>query len=230
MNMQADIFFISFKESNCEENWDRVKYLHPMAIRLHGIQGIDKVHNTCDMLCSNEYFWTVDGDNYLTNVLNWDNPINHDLLMFKATDPIHKNLTLLGGVKLWKKGSIINKDMSKGDFSLNATKSKIVLDYSFSETRYNSSPYDAWKTAFRHCVKLMSIIFRSRPNAKNIDSYIEQWKDCINVPALNSNWCYQGYLDAVEYVKVYDNNIEHLNYINDYEWLDCFFKDKHGAS
>ncbi len=228
--MKADIFFISFKESNCEQNWDRLKYLHPNAIRLHGITGIDKVHNTCDSLSSTDYFWTVDGDNYVLKLLEWNESISHDLLMFKAIDPIHKNLTLLGGVKLWRKNSIINKDMSKGDFSLNATKNKIVIDHAYSETRYNSSPYDAWKTSFRHCVKLMSVIFRSRPNAKNIDEYLNQWKRCANITVLNSNWSYQGYLDACNYVKLYDNNVEQLNLINNYEWLEKFFKDTHGTS
>jgi hypothetical protein len=222
-----DVFFISFKESNCEVNWGRTKELHPNAVRLHGIIGIDRVHLLCNSLSTTDYFWTVDGDNWLTESLDYDQDLDVDLLMFKAIDPIHKNLTLLGGVKLWKKDSIINQDMSKGDFSLNATATKRVLDYAYSVSKYNDSQYDAWKTAFRHCVKLMSVIFRSRPNAKNIDTYIEQWKSCKDILEFNADWAYQGYKDAKEYVALYDNDLPALNKINDYLWLEAYFKERH---
>lgn len=225
--MQPNVFFISFKESNCEQNWSRVLELHPDAIRLHGVKGIDVVHNTCDQLCSTDYFWTIDGDNYLTSPLRWNRPIHHDLLMFKALDPIHGNLTLLGGVKLWRKNSIINKTMSKGDFCLNATQSKGVIDHYYSETRYNSSPYDTWKTAFRHCVKLLSVIFRSRPNAKDIDQYVDAWKSCAERSTLNAVWGYRGYLDAAQYVAEFDNNLEKLYMINNYEWLAQYFTERY---
>lgn len=225
-----DVIFISFKEVNCESNWNRTILFHPDAIRLHGVKGIDTVHLLADQVASTDYFWTVDGDNWLTSPLHYTEPLDADLLMFKASDPIHNNLTLLGGVKLWKKGSIINRDMSRGDFSLNATSNKKIVDLSFSFTLYNSNEYDAWKTAFRHCVKLLSVIFQSRPNAKNLDTYINQWKSCKDKTELNASWAYAGYLDAVDYVKKYDNNLLELYKINDYEWLRNYFKDKHGAS
>jgi hypothetical protein len=222
----VNIFFISFKEHNCEENWLRLLSYHPDAKRIHGITGIDNVHMACNNLSNTEYFWTVDGDNWLTKSLEVDNRTS-DLILYKAIDPIHNAPTLLGGVKLWRKDAIINPNMNKGDFSLNATKEKIVLDRVFSITRYNSSPFDAWKTAFRHCVKLMSVILRSRPDAKGIDTYINQWKESKNSIEQNSEWCYLGYLDAEAYVSKYDNNMFELNKINDYLWLESFFENNY---
>lgn len=224
-----DIFFISFKEINCESNWQRLKELHPTANRIHGVVGIDRVHLLCDELATTDYFWTVDGDNWITEPLVFNEP-EADLTMFKAVDPLHQTLTLLGGVKLWRKGSIVNRDMSKGDFSLNATKSKQVLDLALSITKYNDSEYDAWKTAFRHCVKLMSVIFQSRPNAKNLDTYISQWRATKDVTEKNAEWAYKGYLDAVEYVDLHDPNLEELYKINNYVWLENYFKEKHVTS
>lgn len=222
-----DIFFISFNECNRETNWARVQELHPNSMRLHGIKGIDRVHLLCDQISTSEYFWTVDGDNYLTDKLEYNDPIDVPLIMFKALDPIHKTLTSLGGVKLWKKGSIVNPGMNKGDFCLNATSSKKVLDRSYSITTYNASPFDAWKTSFRHCVKLLSIIFKSRPNASNLDYYINQWKSCKESMELNSSWAYQGYIDAEQYVKVCNDNLEMLYKINDYDWLTEYYYELH---
>ena len=172
-----DIFFISYKEFNQEKNWLRVLELHPNSHRLHGIKGIDKVHLLCNQISNSPYFWTIDGDNYLLEKLEYKKDFDVDLIMFHALDPLTKLPTGLGGVKLWRKNSIINPNMNKGDFSLNATKNKkVITDQILSITQYNCSPFDAWKTSFRHCVKLMSDIFRSRPNAKNIETYLTHWE------------------------------------------------------
>lgn len=222
-----DVFFISFRESNCEANWKQLLTLHPTAIRLHGIQGIAAAHVLADQASTTEYFWTVDGDNWVTEPLEYYSP-THDLTMFKAIDPLHNIPTLLGGVKLWRKGSIINPNMSKGDFSLNATANKVVLDRTFSITRYNHTPYDAWKTAFRHCVKLMSIIFRNRPGA-NLETYITQWESCEFSEEKNAGWAWEGFKDAKAFVDQFDGDFEQLNNINNYVWLQNYFNGLHGT-
>jgi hypothetical protein len=225
--MNQNIFFISFNESNQEVNWARVLELHPDAIRIHGVTGIDRVHLACNDLCNTEWFWTVDGDNWLLEELIWDVETPADLLMFNALDPITNLPTNLGGVKLWKKDSIINKDMSKGDFCLNATAKKISLRKVFSRSDYNSTNYEAWKTAFRHCVKILSPIFKSRPGLSYADAYLEQWKSCSTLDNGTNNavWAYRGYLDAVKYVEDVDNNIHN---INNYKWLKNYFYAQHG--
>jgi hypothetical protein len=225
--MDQDIFFISFNESNQEINWARVLELHPDAIRLHGIKGIDRVHLTCNDLCSTENFWTVDGDNWLLEELIWDVDVPADLLLFNALDPLSGLPTNLGGVKLWKKDSIVNKDMSKGDFCLNATAKKMSLRKVFSRTDYNYTPYEAWKTAFRHCVKLLSPIFKARPNLNYANAYLEQWRSygALDNGINNAQWAYQGYLDAEQYVNSLENDIHN---INNYEWLRNHFHEQHG--
>lgn len=227
--MSIDVFFISYKESNCENNWINVLSFHPDAKRVHGINGIDKAHLICDMTSTTEFFWTIDGDNELISPLKYPKKIEHDLLMFKSIDPLFQEVTLLGGVKLWKKNSIINPNLSKGDFSLNATKNKKIIDEVYSITKYNSSPFDAWKTSFRHCVKLMSCIFRNRPKALSINLYIERWANTKNIEIENAEWAYQGYLDAEEFVKVYDNT-DQLYQINDFDWLENHYKEKYETS
>lgn len=224
--MDQNIFFISFNESNQETNWQRVLDLHPNAKRLHGVKGIDRVHLCCDDLCDTEWFWTVDGDNWLLEPLIWDVERPAHLLMFNALDPLSNLPTNLGGVKLWKKGSIINRDMSKGDFCLNATAKKMSLRKIFSQTNYNNTPYEAWKTSFRHCVKILSPIFQSRPTLTYADAYLEHWKQSKDLDngTNNAAWAHQGYLDAAAFVKEYPNDIHN---INNYDWLKNYFNERH---
>lgn len=224
-----DVFFISYKEEGCEANWLRTKYLHPNAIRLHGITGIDAVHVLCDQISTTEFFWTVDGDNWLNQKLEYNQDIDVDLLMFKAVDPFDGKPTLLGGVKLWRKGSMINKNIDKGDFSLNATNSKKVLEQTFSTTLYNSTPYDTWKTSFRHCVKLKSVIFKSRPNASNLEYYINRWAATKDSFSQNAEWAYKGFCDAEVYVNQCNDNLDELNKINNYAWLDSYYRELYGT-
>jgi len=222
-----DVFFISYGESNQEENWARVLEFHPEAKRLHGIDGIDRVHLACDSLSTSDWFWTVDGDNYLTHRLAWwvDNA-DVELFMFHAIDPIVNQPTTLGGVKLWKTGNIVNRDMSKGDFCLNATPSKWVHKDAFSISRYNNTPYEAWKTAFRHCVKLQSRILENRYKADSMNRYLDGWESCkdLDTGKNNANWAYKGFLDAKDFV-LSENPLE---IINDYRKLKSYFENKHG--
>ena len=228
--MNYDVFHITFNESNQEENWRRILDLHPNAKRLHGIKGIDRAHMACNSLATTEWFWTVDGDNWITQPLIWTdiNP-RKDLLWFYALDPVTGKRLKNGGVKLWKRNSFINTDMSQGDFCVAAVQSKIAPDYVFSVTRYNATPYEGWKTSFRHCVKLLSRIFRDRPLAVNIDHYLDIWRSYENLDDGSNNaiWCYQGYLDAEEYVKFCNDDLTLLFKINDYSWLKNYFFTKH---
>lgn len=225
-----DVFFLSYRESNCETNWQRVLELHPNAIRIHGVSGIDKVHMLCDSISSSEYFWTVDGDNYLLMKLEHTEKIENDLLMFSAIDPLSNASTFLGGVKLWKKNAMNPDALQMGDFSLNATPNKKTIEKNFSISKYNQSPFDAWKTAFRHCVKLTSILLANRPNAKNIDHYLKIWSESNHSVAENSQWAYNGYVDALEYTATHKGNKSELLKINDYDWLSNMFNEKYGTS
>lgn len=225
--MNYDIFFISFNESNQEHNWQRVLELHPNAIRLHGIKGIDKVHLLCNQISTSEWFWTVDGDNWLLDKLKWEEYEEYVyLLMFHAIDPITTEWTQLGGVKLWRRNSFVNTDMSLGDFCLNAVKEKRAPLTVLSRTDYNNTAYEAWKTAFRHCVKLLSGIIGDRPLAANKQMYIDRWISCQDFDNGTNNgiWAYRGFTDAQEYVNIVNAD---LFKINDYDWLVSYYKSKY---
>jgi hypothetical protein len=78
----------------------------------------------------------------------------------------------------------------------------------------------------------LSVIFKSRPGAKNIDKYLQQWS---NTKLLDSNgnnalWCHRGYLAAVDYVQLNDNDMTALNKINNYQWLEEHFKELYNAT
>jgi hypothetical protein len=206
-----DIFFICYDESNREKNWQRLLEFHNNAKKISGINGIAEAHLTCDKLSTTEKFWTVDGDNWLLEPLVLDYEYQQDLLFFKAIDSIDNTVSSIGAVKLWKKSSFINKDMSKGDFCKNATETSLVVNKTFSVHDYATAPEEAWRHTFRHLVKSLSGIIGKTALQINLDR-MEKHK------SLNQ-YSYRGYLDAIEYVKECNGDFDKLNLINDYDWL-----------
>lgn len=214
-----DIFFLSYNECNCEENWQRLSRLHPRALRLHGITGIDRAHLTANALSATPWFWTIDGDNWLLEPLDHDaSGESADLIMFHARDPLTGSWTKLGGAKLWRRNSMLGADMSQGDFCLNATRDKTTAQAAPTETRYNASAWDAWKTSFRHSVKLLSPIIQGRPQSQDRERYLAHWQACLDLDDGRNNavWCWRGLQDAEEFRRQHRD----LNLINDYTWLE----------
>lgn len=218
--MNYDIFFISYRESNAEENWERVLSLHPNATRISNIQGIDNAHNKCNELSKTNKFWTIDGDNWLLHKLPMDHIIlsqESDLVLFNSRDVIDGRVSSIGSIKLWTKNSIINNTMSKGDFCKYATKSLTVIQRTLSEHRYNATPFESWCHSFRHMVKSFSGIITKDRLQQNID-IIEKHK-------LLDQWSYRGYLDAKKYVEECGDDFDKINLINDYDWLSVYAED-----
>jgi hypothetical protein len=216
-----DVFFISYGESNCEENWQRVLEFHSNAQRISNVEGINTAHLMCNDLSKTEKFWTIDGDNWLLHKLEIDttNEKDVDLIQFNATDPITGEVSSVGGVKLWRKNSIINSNMSKGDFCKFATETSQLIPITFSEHRYNATPEETWKHSFRHMVKCFSGIIIKDVLQRNID-LMEKYKDL-------NEFRYRGYLDARDYVEECNGDFNKINLINDYNYLKEYYVRKY---
>jgi hypothetical protein len=218
--MIYDVFFISYDEPNCEENWQRALQLHPDAKRIQGVKGIDVANLMCHEQSNTDKYWTVDGDNWLLRKLLF--PANSDCLyFFKSLDPIDGDVCSLGSVKLWTKGSLINTDMSKGDFSKNATEHNTTVCITSSEHRYNSTPESTWKTCFRQMLKCYGGILPKDVIQSNVEKYkkFQHIDDGKN----NAIWGYKALLDAQKYIIECDGSFDKINLINDYEWLKYKF-------
>ncbi len=206
-----DVFFICYGESNQEENWQRLLEFHSNAQKISGVTGIAAAHMICNDLSTTDRFWTVDGDNWLLAKLEITEEYPQDLLFFDARDPIDGSISSAGSVKLWKKDSFINKDMTKGDFCKYATYSSVLIKKTMSIHKYDNTPQEAWQHSFRHMVKCFSGIIPKECLPLNIKQ-LEKHKNL-------NKYSYKGYLDAKQYVEECDGDFEKINLINDYNWL-----------
>lgn len=217
--MNYDIFFISYNESNAEINWNRVTQLHPNAQKINGIPSISEAHLHCNTLSRSNRFWTIDGDNWLLESLPSVVNRTEDLVYFNALNPIDKTVSSAGGIKLWRKDSFINNNMSKGDFCRFATTSSYVVQHTLSEHRFNATPYESWRHAFRHMTKCYSGIIPLDKLQFNIEIFEKHQHLDL--------WSYRGYIDAKEYVADCRGQFDKVNLINNYDWLKAYFLSKH---
>lgn len=206
-----DIFFISFDESNSEQNWNRLLKLHPSAQRVHGINSISESHLECNRLAKTERFWTVDGDNWLLKSIPKEVIGTQELLVYMTVDPIDQYVCASGGIKSWRKDCFINTDMTKGDFSMHATNTIGCVGEILSIHKYDVTPYESWKHTFRQTVKTLSGIIPASSLYQNV-ARMEKHKT-LNL------WSYRGFIEGKDYVAKCNGDFNKINLINDYQWL-----------
>lgn len=161
-----DVFFISYNELNADKHWMRLKNLIPWAQRIENIKGIREAHTACSMCSTTNYFYTIDADNFiyedelLETISNFDvDPTNQNnfplLHVFHSYNPILNFSYGWGGIKLWPKEFFKNPNYIKNKYiDFSTTFPLNVHEKVLSETRFNTSSWDTWRSAFREAYKL----------------------------------------------------------------------------
>lgn len=218
-----DLFFVSYAEPNADANWQALKNRFPHAKRVHGIKGIANAHKACATLSFTSMFYTIDGDT--TVLASWDFtyvPPTWDriyLHLWYSMNPVNRLSYGYGSVKLWPRQRVLEHEGSWLDFTTCVGNIKIVPEV-IAVTRFNSSPFESWKSAFRECVKLSHNLFLNPADTES-KLRLEAWMHPLH-DAENSRWCCLGAQHAVDWYRMQSSAAD-LTRINDFEWLQDFF-------
>lgn len=220
-----DLFFVSYEEPNAQENWEGLVRRFPHAKRIHGIRGIDRAHKACASKAFTKMFWTVDGDTEVDDAWDfsyqpdkWDQDYLH---VWYSQNPITGLPYGYGSVKLWPKKRVMQFQNPWLDFTSSVGGMKIIPDV-IAVTRFNTSAFETWKSAFRECVKLMENL-RIDPLDADSASRLSTWVNCP-LGAEFAEWCQIGASDGVKW---HEANAGDLSMINDFEWLQMLFAEMH---
>jgi len=216
--MALDIIFISYDEPNAEENWQTLKERFPYAKRVHGIEGIPNAHKAAAKLATTTPFYTVDGDTVVLDSFDfsfkpdkWERDFVH---LWYAENPLTGLSYGWGGIKLWPKRFLLDAHAYDLDFTTSVVDTgmlKIHEDVA-SISMFNASPFEAWKAAFRECVKLS--LHDTDENKERLDSWVNATR-CVSY----SDYAILGARAGEAYGRGNKNDQEALNHINDFEWL-----------
>jgi hypothetical protein len=218
-----DIIFISYDESNADENFTRLKERFPLAKRVHGVEGIHNAHIAAARKSSTKMLWVVDGDAKILESFNFtfDNAYKEidleTVYVYRSQNPINGLSYGYGGVKLLPKNLTLNMDASSTDMTTSISNKFIPLPEISNITLFNSSPFSTWRSAFRECVKLSS---KSIDRQKSIETKYRLNTWCTlaeDVPY--GFYAYIGALSGRNYGEKNASNKEALSKINDFNWL-----------
>ena len=225
-----DIFFLSFNESNREKNWRILKTRFPSSQRIHGVRGPALAHLICAERSKTPYFFVVNGDNEVSEDFHFQlpEPLIPAVYAYRSLNPVNQLVYGFGAVKLFWKSPALFRLSKEADVSTSLNIPYRIMPQTASVTRFNASPLEAWRGAFRECVKLAA---RRIPGQKD-----KETKKRLKV------WCEKGEErpfggDSIlgarrgrAYGLKHRQNPTALKRINDFDWLKARFLESKSRS
>jgi len=224
-----DVVFISYNESNAEENWQRLLEKAPNAMRVDGVKGIFNAHKAAAKLVKTDMFYVVDGDAYIKDNFNFDyQPSLHNrdcTHIWKAKNPVNGLVYGYGGVKLFST-QVMRKAKSWKTLDLSTTvidKLKLI-DVVSNITAFDTDPKSVWRSAFRECVKLCYNVLVDT-NDKESQKRLDKWLTG------GENHQYGQYARdaarlAIEWTNENHNDLTTLQLVNDRQWIENKFNNE----
>jgi hypothetical protein len=214
---QLDVVFISYKEANAEENWQRLLKFVPNAKRVKGVSGILNAHKAAANLATTDMFYVVDGDAWIKDDWTFDfqpNLYDRDCVyVWNSINPINGLTYGYGGVKLFPTALLKRTTKWGTDLTTSVGKKLKVIDSVSNITKFNASEFDTWRSAFRECAKLS--INKDKDSSKRLDQWLS-----ISTGEF-AKWALLGATQGKEYAEA--NPL--ITRVNDYEWLEQQFKE-----
>ena len=227
-----DIIFLSYAEENAEENFDHLLDIvsHGGVGRVHGVKGILEAHKEAAKKAKTEWFYVVDGDNWICEDFKFDfNPSNYGIestFVWRALNPVNDLCYGYGGIKFFNRDILLNRLENMKNFRVDLTTSLFKNLYPISviasETRFNTSPFNTWKGAFRECVKLSSKIIQKQKE-KETQERLEIWM--TKAKGDHAEFSIKGANDGFKFGSDNKENYSELNKINNFNWLEEKFKE-----
>jgi hypothetical protein len=218
-----DIVFISYNESNADENWKRLVSRFPFAKRVHGVKGIHQAHITAAKKCFTDMIWIVDGDAHILNSFDFSYKTKDlDYVhVWRSQNPINDLVYGNGGVKLFPRLLTEHMDTSKPDMTTSISTKFRKMDEISNINSFNTDPFNTWKSAFRECCKLASKVI-DRQKTDETDQRLHAWCTLGQGKPLGE-YAIAGAKEGATYGTANASNIEALRMINDFSWLEKRF-------
>jgi hypothetical protein len=212
-----DIVFISYNETNAEDNWLNLKERFPRAKRVDGVKGIHQAHIAAAKKCFTKMFWVVDADAQILENFSFNYKVDeYDLEtvhVWRSQNPVNNLVYGYGGVKLLPRKLTLGMDATKPDMTTSISQYFKAVPEIANITAFNTSEFETWKGAFRECAKLASKSI-DRQNEDETNERLKIWTTVSN--GNFSEYAIRGANAGMEFGISNSNDIW---LINDFDWL-----------
>ena len=219
-----DIVFISYNETQAEENWSNLKDRFPYAKRVHGVKGIHQAHIEAAKIAATDMLWIVDADaivldsfdfSYIPDITNQDT-----VYVYTSINPINGLEYGNGGVKLFPRLATVNMDTTTNDMSTSISDKFKVVDEISNIAAFNVDEFSTWRSAFRECAKLSSKTIKGQVDDET-NERLRIWTT-VGKDKPFGEYCIKGAIAGMEFGL---SNGADLNLINNFDWLQEQFND-----
>lgn len=227
-----DVVFISYKEPNAEENYQRLLKRVPHARRVHGVKGIHQAHIKAAQQSNTNMFWVVDGDAEIVEgftfdyqVPKWDQDCVH---VWRSRNPVNDLTYGYGGVKLLPVELTKRVDVNSADMTTSISYKFKAMQEVSNVTAFDTDPFSTWRSAFRECAKLSSSTIQGQIDDET-NARLDQWCNSSGTASLYGVFARRGAIQGREFGILSKSSVQ-LGKINDYEWLYQKFLEENSPS
>lgn len=220
MSGNPDIVFLSYDEPQADRNFLRLKTFAPDARRVHGVRGILEAYKAAAEIAQSPFFFAVEADNWILDGFEFKIPetlAGARLVLWQTANPVNRLRSYFGSVKLIERNAILTmgaEAQNAVDFFLAMNASALLVERIASETRFNTTPFLAWRAGFRECAKFTGGGIRNGPGTR---LQLEAWQT-LGRDRPNGNWCILGARMGARFGSKH-RGTDALVKINDVEWL-----------
>jgi hypothetical protein len=216
-----DIVFIDNSEYNADDNYIHLKWAVERAnnIRIHrssGVNGRVAAYRAAAELSTTPWFFAVFAKLEVDPGFDWtwqpDRLQEPKHYIFHARNLVNGLVYGHQAVIAYNKQLVLANTAEGLDFTLDQAHE--VVPIISGVANYHITPWSAWRTAFRECIKLKD----SLPNVEN-EYRLKQWLTRDNT---EGEWSRKGAEDAVEYYETVAGDFTELRKSYDWAWLATY--------
>ncbi|MGN5379542.1 hypothetical protein ACQ4WX_26470 [Streptomyces lasalocidi] len=224
-----DAVFLSYDEPMASSLHARLqRTLGGTVKRLHGVHGMRRAYRLCAELVDREQFFLADGDFAIDNSFDASGtePLEEGVSMrvWQAVNPVNGLAYGYGGLKLIRRSAL--REMGEAVDVLAALPGRIEFAQQRAGiTRFNQSPFHAWKAGFRECAMLAR---GSEYGMVDDDARqrVEAWTTSRDGEF--AGYAAAGAREGVAFARKAARDAKQFDQINDPAWLRERFTTAHG--
>lgn len=228
--MTHDVFFLGYDETNIDKHFGFLQDRVPRAKKVGPIEGILEAHHECARLSTSDHFFLVDADADVSKhnfKFEFEDPRSDTVYVWAAENPINGLTYGYGGIKLFSVEVILALKSFKGDMISNIRGVSLsddrrarveFIDEVSCITRFNTSAFETWRSAFRECANLKSVALgkvRSTMPQDMAREFLKGWCDDRSLFGDFGSFCIAGAIQGQRFAEENDN----IDEMNDFGWL-----------
>lgn len=216
-----DVVFVTYQEPNAEEHFARLLAFAPRAKRVRDVEGMYNAYQQAARIAETPFFFLVDGDSWILDGFAFSAPIDAsraEVWMWLAKNAVNGLQHLNGSVKLVSREAMLSMNPAALDYSASIRGRRRVIEEVASETRFNASPFLAWRAGFRECAKLAGGLV----NHPSVPRLLQVWQT-VGKYKPNGTWCMLGAKMGAAYGEKW-RGTDAMRAINDMAWQRTEFE------